>query len=364
MPPLFSEILKEIPLTKAQMGAVMSMFVVAAIFCAPVLGALSDKVGCRWVIGISGIIVAAAGGLRYFADSAVAIFICMFFIGAGYAAFMTLMPKVLGTWFPPEKMATVTGICFTALTLGIAVALGTSASILSPAFDGWRGVTAALGGICLVMAILWMILYRDRQVEAGGHGDGESMIASFKRVFKIKDVWLLSLFNGLLLTAIMSLIALLPITLEEKGISNAGGIVSTMMLASLIFTIVGGIISDKFGKRKVFLIIGAIITAISIPFMIVFQGIPLILILIVAGVFSGPVGPIVFSAVVEVKGVGTSLAGTSVGFINMIGTMGGFFGPIIAGILMDAFGSPWPGFIYMAAAIFVGGLIVIPARIK
>ena len=365
MPPLFSEIMQEIPLSKTQMGIVMSMFVVASIFTAPILGALSDKVGCRWVIGISGIVVAAAGGMRYFADSAIAIFVCMFFIGAGYGAFMTLFPKVLGSWFPPEKMGTVNAICMTALGLGMAIAMGTSASILSPAFNGWRGAVAFLAVICFIMAVLWMIVYRDRQVEADGSGDGENMLTSFKKVFKVRDVWLLSLFNGLLLTSLMALISLLPITLEERGMSNAGGIVSAMMFASLIGSVAGGIVSDKTGKRKIFIIVGGVVTGLCTPFLIMFSSVPMIIImLVIMGVFSGPVGPIMYSAIVEVKGVGTSLAGTSVGFINMIGTVGGFVGPIIAGSLMDLSGSPVPGFIFMALAVIVGGLLVIPSKLN
>ena len=184
-------------MSKTQMGAVMSMFMAASIFFAPFLGALSDKVGCRWIIGISGIVIAVAGGLRYFANSAQDLFVCMFFLGAGYAALMTLFPKVVGSWFPPRMLATVTGICFSAFVLGLAVAMGTSAGILSPAFNGWRGVTVALGVVCLVVGFLWMVIYRDRQGEAGDHSEREAMMAGFKKVFKIKDVWLLSLkLNG------------------------------------------------------------------------------------------------------------------------------------------------------------------------
>ena len=364
MPPLFSEILKDIPMSKAQMGGVMSMFMVASIFFAPVLGALSDRIGCRWIFGIAGIVVAAAGGLRYFANSTQDLFVCMFFLGAGYAALMTLFPKVLGSWFPPKMLATVTGICFSSFVLGLAIAMSTSAGLLSPAFNGWRGVTVALGAVCMVTGILWMILYRDRQREAGDRGDREAMMAGFKNVFRITDVWLLAFFNGLQTTAIMSLNTLLPITLEEKGIPNAGGVVSIMMFSSLIFTIIGGIISDKFGKKKMFIVIGGIATGLCIPCLILFKGPLMILTLIIVGAFSLPIGSIMFSAVVEVKGVGTSLAGTAVGLISMIGTVGGVIGPITAGMIIDASGQAWPGFVFMAAAVMIGGLVVIPSKLK
>jgi MFS family permease len=363
MPPLFSEILKDIPMTKAQMGAVMSMYMIASVFCAPIVGVLSDKIGCRWIIGTAAIVVAVAGGLRYFAGSATALFVYMFFIGTGCATFMTLFPKILGSWFPPKILATVNGICYSSFVLGLAVSMGTSANLLSPAFNGWRGVTVAFGAICMVMGLLWMIIYRDRQADSGDHHEGEN-VASFKKVFKIRDVWLLAFFNALLTASTVSLNALLPITLEEKGIINAGGIISVMMFSSLIFTIFGGILSDRVGKRKIFLIMGGIITGLCIPCLILFEGPLLILALIIAGAFSLPIASIMFSAAVEVKGVGALLAGTSVGLINMIGTSGGFIGPIIAGRLIDISGVPWPGFIFMAVLVIIAGLIVIPSKLK
>ena len=208
-----------------------------------------------------------------------------------------------------------------------------------------------------------MIIYRDRQAEAGDRDEGKIIVSSFIKVFKIRDVWLLSLFNALLTTSIMSVNTLLPITLEEKGIQNAGGIVSVMMFSALIFTIIGGVISDRFGKRKMFLIMGGIVTGLCIPCLIIFKGPFLILALIIAGAFSLPAGSIVFSAAVEVEGA-SALVGTSLGLINMIGTLGGFVGPIIAGMLIDVSGLAWPGFIFMAVSVITGGLILIPSKLK
>ena len=45
MPPLFSEITQQIPLTKAQMGTIMGVITLASLFFAPIGGALSDKLG-------------------------------------------------------------------------------------------------------------------------------------------------------------------------------------------------------------------------------------------------------------------------------------------------------------------------------
>ena len=70
-PPLFSEIKQEIDLTMAQLGMVIGVIPLASLIFAPLGGGLSDKLGARWVFGAGAILVAVAGGLRYFAGSVV-----------------------------------------------------------------------------------------------------------------------------------------------------------------------------------------------------------------------------------------------------------------------------------------------------
>ena len=105
VPPLFSEIKKEIDLTMAQLGMVIGVIPLASLIFAPLGGGLSDKLGARWVFAGGAILVAIAGWLRYFVDSVTTFTLCMFFIGAGIAIFTTLIPKVASTWFPPQELA-------------------------------------------------------------------------------------------------------------------------------------------------------------------------------------------------------------------------------------------------------------------
>ena len=93
MPPLFSEITEQIPLTKAQMGTIMGVITLASLFFAPIGGALSDKLGARWAFGIAAIIVALAGGFRYVAGSVNDLIVCMFLIGAGMAMYPLTFPR-------------------------------------------------------------------------------------------------------------------------------------------------------------------------------------------------------------------------------------------------------------------------------
>lgn len=360
IPPLFSEIQQQIPLTKAQMGTVMGMLALASLFFAPIGGALTDKIGCRWSLGGAALLIAGAGACRTFVGSVGELFVCMFFLGAGMAVCGPSIPKALGTWFPPQELAKANGICFSSMGIGGAIAMATAASFMSPAFGGWRGTVVVLGGLCLAMGILWMILYRDKTEGYVQGSKEQNVIGNFKKVLKVKDIWIISIYYGLNMVGLVSIITLLPLTLEENGVTRSGEMVSIMMGTTVVFNILGGVISDKVGKRKPFLILCAVIMGLCIPTFVVFKGAPLVITLIVAGAALGTIAPVMMAIPVELKQIGTALTGTAVGVIFMIGNTGGFFGPVVSGKLMDMTKSPLTGFLFMGVALIISAFVVIP----
>ena len=362
MPPLFSEITEQIPLTKAQMGTIMGVITLASLFFAPIGGALSDKLGARWAFGIAAIIVALAGGFRYVAGSVNDLIVCMFLIGAGMAMYAPNLPKALGNWFPQKDLAMANGISISGMGIGGAIAMVTAKSVLSPSFGGWRGTMVFLGGLVLLVAILWMVVYRDRPVEGAAQRKKLNVFQNFKDVLKVKDIWLIAIYYGLNMISLLAVVTLLPITLEERGVENAGGMVGIMMGATVVFNILGGMLSDRVGKRKPFLIICAVVFGLCVLGFANFTGIALMVVLAIAGAAMGTIAPVLMSVPVEMEGIGTALAGSAVGFIFMLGNTGGFVGPVVAGKLMDMSASSLPGFIFISAALIVSAVFIIPLK--
>lgn len=362
MPPLFSQIAEEIPLTKAQMGTIMGVLTLASLFFAPVGGALCDKLGSRWALGLSAMIVAAGSIVRYFASSATGLIVCMFIIGAGIAMYPPNLPKALGSWFSRNDLAKVNGICLAGMGIGGALVMATARSILSPALGGWRGTVAFLGVLVMIVAVLWMILYRDRQTGGAVSGPRQNVFQNFKQVLRIRDIWLIAFYYGLNMVALLAVITLLPLTLEERGVENSGELVGIMMGTTVVFNILGGILSDRAGKRKPFLLFSVLIFAFSVTGFVTLTGAPLLAVLVLAGAALGTIAPVLMSVPVEIEGIGTSLAGTAVGFIFMLGNTGGFVGPVVAGKLMDSAGSSLPGFIFIAGALIAAAALIIPLR--
>ena len=120
----------------------------------------------------------------------------MFFLGAGAAAFMALTPKILGSRFPRNRLATVTAIAASAVTVFTAGAMATSGSLLSPALHGWRNIMLVTGAACVAIGLVWLLVYRDIPLQTGTNVAARNMREGFGKVMKIREVWLFGILHG------------------------------------------------------------------------------------------------------------------------------------------------------------------------
>ena len=149
----------DLGLSLGQMGLLLSAFSWSYALCQLPVGALVDKVGPRWLLGI-GLVVwslaQAAGGLAstfgYFVIARIA-------LGIGEAPQFPAAARVVSNWFPARSRGTPTGIYNSASPLGVALAPLCLAPLIVATSWHWAFfVTGALG---LVAAVVWLALYRD-----------------------------------------------------------------------------------------------------------------------------------------------------------------------------------------------------------
>jgi nitrate/nitrite transporter NarK len=209
-----------------------------------------------------------------------------------------------------------------------------------------------------------MVLYKDVPKKAGEtvKKNKGNVRGNFKKVLRVKEVWLIALFYACCNMGLISAISFLPIIFEERGLTKAGEAVAVFLGVSVLFNIAGGILSDKLGKRKLFLWSSALVIGLCVPFFGVLNGGLLILVLVIAGAAMGTFAPIMMAVPHELEKVGPALAGTSIGFIFMIGNVGGFIGPVFTGKIMDLTGTYWSGLIFMTICFIAASLIVVPLR--
>ncbi len=149
----------DLGLSLGQMGILLSAFSWSYALCQLPVGALVDRVGPRWLLGI-GLIVwslaQAAGGLAatfgYFVVTRIV-------LGIGEAPQFPSAARVVSNWFPLRSRGTPTGIFNAASPLGIALApLCLSILIAS---TSWHWAFIVTGAAGFLVSIVWLMVYRD-----------------------------------------------------------------------------------------------------------------------------------------------------------------------------------------------------------
>lgn len=149
----------DLGLSLGQMGLLLSAFSWSYALCQLPVGALVDKVGPRWLLGI-GLVVwslaQAAGGL---ASSFGWFVLARIALGIGEAPQFPAAARVVSNWFPPRSRGTPTGIYNSASPLGVALAPICLVPLI--AATSWHWAFFATGALGLLAAVVWIALYRD-----------------------------------------------------------------------------------------------------------------------------------------------------------------------------------------------------------
>ncbi|UGQ46638.1 MFS transporter [Massilia endophytica] len=190
----------DLGLSLGQMGLLLSAFSWSYALCQLPVGALVDKIGPRWLLGM-GLVVwslaQAAGGLAstfsYFVIARIA-------LGIGEAPQFPAAARVVSNWFPARSRGTPTGIYNSASPLGVALA----PLLLPPliAASSWHWAFFVTGALGLVAALVWVSLYRDPvrermsdderaylEADAPGEAAPKTSFAAWCALFRHRATW-------------------------------------------------------------------------------------------------------------------------------------------------------------------------------
>src|SRR5438132_12534925 len=162
----------------AQLGFLMSGFIVVYMLAAPLFGVLGDTRSRTRLIGLGVGIWSVATALAGFARSYGSLFAARAAVGVGEAAYGTISPALLADYFPREQRGRVFAVFFAAIPVG--AALGYIVGGLVDHYFGWRQAFFVAGVPGLVLAALAVRLYdppRGAQDSAGGVTPGANAVS-------------------------------------------------------------------------------------------------------------------------------------------------------------------------------------------
>ncbi len=282
-------------LTDAELGSLMSAFLIVYTLAAPVFGALGDRRGRPRLIAFGVLCWSFATALSGLATSYFGLLAARASVGIGEAAYGTIAPSLLADYFPARQRARVMAVFFCAIPVGSA--LGYVVGGLVNAHFGWRMTFFVAGGPGLVLAALCLLLKdpprgtqdgppatvavpRGAQTPAASPGPvsappslAAATYATYRRLIANLPYRLTILGYAAYTFAIGGLASWMPAFLERvRGIPSSEASISfgkIVVITGLLGTFVGGWLGDyclKFSRQS-FLWLCAISTLLAAPFV-------------------------------------------------------------------------------------------------
>ncbi len=339
----FTPLLQEFGLDRAATSGIASITMLLTGLLGIVTGRLTDRVGPRIVLTVSGLLV----GLSLLLTSRVnavwqlyALYGVM--LGIGRSGGMVPLMSTIARWFT-SKRSVMTGIVINGIGVGSLV-FAPTASRLIVLYD-WRTAYLIMGAIALVIAVLCAQFLRrnppafqqqdtvivDRTSAAKPGCDSES---SFKDAVRKIQFWLVMfLFFAIGFTRLVTIVHIVPYAIGT-GMSplSAANLLAVLGGMSIIATLVCGILGDRIGNRKM-ITIGFLMTIVTYALLliakvdVVFYLVPI--------VFSMNWGVASCESPLVARLFGLKAHGTIFGLMGLSYTMGAALGPFIAGHLFD-----------------------------
>lgn len=346
--PLITPITQDLGLTNAQIGSILGIFLLLYVFLALPIGLIIDRIGIRksLLAGIS--ILSLSGILRSYASSYETLLLSVGLMGLVGPTVSVGVPKAVASWFHGEERGTATGIYGTGMFIGTATATAITTSIILPYLGSWRSTLGIYGVFGLLVTIIWILLGKESSPTQSS-GSFSGMVQALKRIIKNREIWLVTALGFSLMLSSYGLGSWLPKLLELKDIDIA----LAGVLASIHswFGLIGGpgypILARKISKKYA-IILSIVIQGITIYLIGTNVGIILILSLILYGIFSAGMFPLLFVTMMEVPEVGSEFMGVASGLWFSVGAVGGFIGPYLVGYLLDVTGSTYWGIVALA----------------
>jgi MFS family permease len=364
MPPLYGEIVKEIPMTHTQWGTLWGITFLPMMVFTLLGGMYADRLGTKWIVGLATIAMGICGIGRAYAQEFNHLLFLMLFLGIGSSFLMPNLPKSLAHWFPSNELGLANGLLTVGICVGSGSALLISGVYLAPLMGGWRNVMWVYGVICIVLGTLWLLVYREHHSSQYGQVNEKfSFRTSLSTVIRVKDLWLLMLSRFCIVGVLIAVIGFLPELLASKGMKQSLADLSSSLIyyVNIIGVIGVPLLSDKLGLRKIFIWPCALLGALLVITLGFFQGSTCLVICSLLGLLVGFI-PLMNTIPIEMDGIELRYAGTALGLLLTVGNLGSFIAPLLGGILIDETGREGTAFVFWGILMALGALFILPMK--
>lgn len=353
------DIAGELHLSQGQMGGLLSAFAWAYALCQLPVGAITDRLGPRIMLGAGmtawSLAQIASGFVRGFGS----FLLVRGALGVGESPMFTAGARATVNWFPVKARGLPLGLFNASSSLGPAIAPPLLTALMLG--FGWRPMFVAMGVAGLGVAVVWAVLYRDpeaagvdrRELKAirGGEVEraGPARPAVWGALLKTPTTWAMigGLFGIVYVTWLY--VSWLPSYLESvrhQSTGATGWLAALPQAAGFLGACLGGVLSDALARlkidpvlsRKVPTVAGLVAAGAFSAAAPLAGSLPLALALMSAALFSA------YGAGSCSWALGATLApadtvATLESIQNIGGSLGGALAPLLTGLIVQKTGA-------------------------
>lgn len=251
-------------ITAAALGSLASVYYYIYTAMQIPSGILSDTLGPRYSVGLAGLIAGLGSIVFGLADSFDMASLGRFLVGFGVAFTFVGLMKFNTLWFPENRYGFISGLTLLIGNAGAVLAATPLALLMS--FANWREVFVGAGVFGLLLALLTLILLRNRPQDAGFPSieslQGQKPHPPSERhwsrelygALSNRDIWpgFVVMF-GVVGTALAFVgLWVVPMMQSVHGLSrgSAANFATIMLLTTAAGSFFSGSFSDALGRRK------------------------------------------------------------------------------------------------------------------
>jgi len=320
-------------------------------------GVLADSWGPRKTVSAFFLLAALGSVLMGLAPTLGVAIVGRILVGVGVSTLFVCNFKLLAEWFSPRKFVVLGGIF---MTMGGVGALSASAPLAWVSnVIGWRMTLVAVGLVTWIMAFFIYVVVRNRPADMALVSDGiakpknpdrkTSLSSGIKLVIRSGRFWPISIwvFFGTGIAFAHGGLWGGPYLMHVYGLgkSAAGRVLSMFAVALMVGSPFLSWIANRFGRKPVFVSCSLVLIAVCATFYLFTDRLPLPLLyglffcLSFAGAAVGPV-----TAAVAKELFPLSIAGTSVGIVNLFPFFGAALLQLFIGIILSRGGPAESGY--------------------
>lgn len=233
-------------------------------------GLLLDRFSTRKLLVINMLIAVVTTFLFSYTTSVSTAWIYFLFLGLAGAFGLLLPLRLISRWFPPEKMASASGV---AITLGFFGAMVSQTPLtMLVGMVGWRHAMQCNAGLGLVLLVIMMAIVKDfpagyvapASSSSATTSGVASLLHSLKRALANRQNWLFGIYTCLINLPIFVFGAVFGARYLEQihhlTTDQASFAMVLMFLGAMVGSTAFGWASDKMKLRKLPMYLGALIS--------------------------------------------------------------------------------------------------------